>query len=84
MKSFYVRGISRNGHGQGVMHLVQTQNGWTQRVLEGDFNFCDCLNFDYVSKESEEDLKSWLRCDMRRMNIISDLKGLQEEATDDR
>uniref|UniRef100_A0A6C0IXZ1 Uncharacterized protein n=1 Tax=viral metagenome TaxID=1070528 RepID=A0A6C0IXZ1_9ZZZZ len=27
--------------------------------------FKACLNFDYISKESEEELRSWLECDMK-------------------
>ena len=69
MNFFYVKGISRHGYGEGVLRLVQTQTGWTQRVVEGDPDFIDCLNVDYVSKESEEDLRSWLNCDMKKMNV---------------
>ena len=72
MNSFYVKGISRHGYGQGVLRLVQTQTGWTQRVVEGDPDFKACLNFNYVSKESEEELRSWLKCDLKIMNILQD------------
>ncbi len=70
MNSFYVKGVSRHNYGEGVLHLVQTQTGWKQRVVEGDPLFKDCLNFDYVSKESEEELRSWLKCDMKKMNVL--------------
>ena len=81
MNSFYVKGVSRHGYGEGVLHLVQTQTGWTQRVVEGGPDFKDCLNLDYVSKESEEDIKSWIRCDMKKMNVLQDwLKSSDEEA----
>ena len=41
-------------------------------VVDGDSNFKDCLNFDYVCSESQEDLRSWLKCDMIKMSIISE------------
>ena len=44
MNSFYVKGVSRHNYGEGVLHLVQTQTGWKQRVVEGDPLFKDCLN----------------------------------------
>tara|TARA_B110000027_G_C16066491_1_gene276998 strand:- start:912 stop:1151 length:240 start_codon:yes stop_codon:yes gene_type:complete len=72
MNSFYVKGISRQGYGEGVLRLVQTQTGWTQRVVEGDKDFKACLNVDYVSKESEKELRSWLMCDMKKMNVLQE------------
>lgn len=72
MNSFYVKGISRHGYGEGVLRLVQTQTGWIQRVVEGDPDFKACLNVDYVSKESEKELRSWLMCDMKKMNVLQE------------
>jgi hypothetical protein len=64
MNSFYVHGISREGYGTGIMHLLRTPNGWKQRVVDGDPNFKDCLNKEYVNNETEDELKSWLKCDL--------------------
>ena len=69
MNSFFVKGVSRHGYGEFVLHLVRTSTGWMQRVVEGDPEFKDCFNFDYVSKESEEELKSWIKCDLIKFNI---------------
>lgn len=81
MNSFYVKGVSKHGYGKGVVHIVETQNGWNQRVVEGETIFKDCLNFDYVSKESEEQLRSWLKYDMKKMHVLQDwVKSLDEEA----
>ncbi len=71
MNSFHVRGASRHDHGQGVLHLVQTPDGWKQRVVDGDSDFKNCLNFDYVCKESTEELQSWLKCDLKEMSLTS-------------
>ena len=81
MNSFHIKGVSRHGYGEGVLHLVQTQTGWKQRVVEGGPDFNACLNFDYVSKESEQGLRSWLNCDMKKMNVLQGwLKGSDERA----
>lgn len=64
MPGFYVEGVSRRGYGTGTVRLVQTSKGWEQRAVAGDRDFMDCFNFDYVSRESEGDLRAWLRCDM--------------------
>ena len=69
MNSFYVHGVSREGYGTGVLHLVQTLKGWKQTAVEGDQNFKDCLNKEYVKNETEEELKSWFKCDFTKMNI---------------
>jgi len=86
MSSFCVRGISRHGYGKGVLHLVQTPNGWKQRAVDGDPDFKDCLNVEYVSNESEEELKSWLKCDMKVIHqtwLENEFKSSEEGSNDD-
>lgn len=70
---FYVSGQSKKGYGMGVLKLTETSSGWKQRAVSGGKHFLDCLNCEYVSNESKDDIKSWLDCELTKIRFHQEL-----------
>ena len=68
--TFMVSGVSRRGLGHGIVKLMSTRSGWTQRAMAGNQDFMDCMNVEYVSKESFESIEDWLRTDFMTYKIL--------------
>lgn len=71
MAKYIAIGTLREGEGKLHMEISQTNAGWQQRgTSKSTGDAAHGYNRDYVSGQSWEEVKEWLRLDVRNLNVF--------------